>query len=126
MRDQGGRGAFETSPLRAYKGVPVSYVERPSSTATWIKPALMAVLGLALSLAGFFVARNESYVRIQGDFEELAARRLVKLQDTINVHVTLLRSIAGFYAASNFVERDELATFIREQPLAQFGHAVLE
>ena len=86
----------------------------------------MAALGLALSLIGFFVARNESYIRIQGDFEELAARRLVKLQDTINVHVTLLRSIAGFYAASNFVERDEFATFIREQPLAQFGHPILE
>jgi signal transduction histidine kinase/ActR/RegA family two-component response regulator len=104
----------------------VSYVERSSSTATWIKPALMAALGFAFSLVGFFVARNESYIRIRGDFEELAARRLAKLQDTINVHVTLLRSIAGFYAASNFVERDEFTTFIREQPLAQFGHPILE
>ena len=78
----------------------------------WVTPALVAVVGVGLAAFAFLASHKWNEANAKADFEEGAARRLVQLQDTINVHVTLLRSIAGLYAASEFVSRQEFATFV--------------
>jgi len=100
--------------------------KRSATIAAWATPALVIAAGIAVSLLGFFAAQHAERLRHEADFEEQAARRLVHLQDAINVHVTLLRSIAGLYAASDFVTREEFKTFVSNQPRAQFGNAYLE
>jgi signal transduction histidine kinase len=96
---------------------------RSAQFAPWATPALVAVVGILLSVLSFAFARNFNNANLQAAFEERAARRLVLLQDAINVHVTLLRSIAGLYAASDFVKRQEFRIFVSNQPLAKFGDA---
>ena len=99
--------------------------KRPIPIAAWFTPASVAVAGLTLTLFGFLAAQHANQQQLEAGFEERAARRLVQLQDAINVHVTLLRSIAGLYAASDFVSRKEFETFVSNQPLAKFGDALL-
>lgn len=100
--------------------------QRSIAIATFLSPAFVAAAGIAVSILGFLVTWHAGDIYLQGDFEELAARRLVRLQDSINVQVTLLRSIAGLFDASDFVERREFHIFVAQQPTAAYGDATLE
>lgn len=89
----------------------------------WLTPGLVALIGLALSALGYIAVRNATVAEIRGQFEENATRRLGQLQDTVNIHATLLRSIEGLYAASQFVSREEFEIFVRNQPFTRSGQA---
>lgn len=91
----------------------------------WATPALVAVIGLTLSLLGYIAVRNATVTEIRGQFEENATRRLGQLQDAVNINTTLLHSIEGLYAASQFVSREEFEIFVRNQPLTKSRQAIL-
>jgi len=94
-------------------------------TPAWVTPALVAVLGLSLSFVGFAAVRNAMIAELQGEFEESATRQLGQLQDAVNINTTLLRSIEGLYASSQFVSREEFEIFVRNQPLRKFGESIV-
>ena len=91
----------------------------------WATPALVALIGLALSALGFIAVRNATVAETRGQFEENATRRLGRLQDSVNINATLLRSIEGLYAASQFVSREEFQIFVRNQPFTRSGQALV-
>ena len=93
--------------------------------SAWITPALVAVLGISLSVVGYVAVRDTTIAELRGEFEESATRQLGQLQDAVNINTILLRSIEGLYASSQFVSRQEFEIFVRNQPLKKFGESLV-
>lgn len=76
-------------------------------------PFVLAVcIGICLSLLLFSTARRWERQRMEKDFEWAAADRICAVESKIRTHLTILRSLASFYAGSQRVERGEFRVFV--------------
>jgi len=75
-------------------------------------PILVAVFGLAISLAAFFFTKSWENERLRFNFERLAELRCLLFQDEIEQHVHELKALERFYNGSQFVDNNEFGEFI--------------
>lgn len=73
---------------------------------------LVVCVGVALSAAAFLAVRTWESQRLRADFEQDAEARIFEFEKMLAANLEALRSIRSFYAASNFVDREEFRTFV--------------
>src|SRR6185503_718919 len=91
--------------------------ERPASSSPWrhrLPLALLVVSGASLSFILFFIVREAEGKRNQADFERRATIPVTAMQDAVDEHMGLLRSIAAFYFSSEEVDRHEFRAFTED------------
>ena len=69
-------------------------------------------VGVALSAAAFVAVRTWEGQRARADFEQDAKGRIFEFKKMIAANLEALRSTSSFYAASNYVDRDQFRTFV--------------
>jgi len=89
-------------------------------------PALLLVLGVALSATlSFFISRfNERAAREQ--FEQSAANRVSSLRRTVELVTTDLFALRAFFQASEGVDRDEFHVFVHQLWMGEHDTQALE
>jgi PAS domain S-box-containing protein len=70
--------------------------------------------GVSVSLMLFFIVRHAEARRDQADFERRAIAPVAAMQDAIEEHLVLLRSIGAFYFSSHTVDRNEFRAFTED------------
>ena len=91
--------------------------ERPASSSPWrhrLALALLVISGASLSFILFFIVREAEGKRNQADFERGATIPVTAMQDAVDEHMGLLRSIAAFYFSSEDVDRNEFRAFTED------------
>src|SRR5687767_10901847 len=91
--------------------------EQPASSSPWrhrLPLALIIVSGASLSFILFFIVREAEGKRNQADFERRATIPATAMQDAVDEHMGLLRSIAAFYFSSEDVDRHEFRAFTED------------
>jgi PAS domain S-box-containing protein len=73
--------------------------------------AFILVAGFSVSLMLFFIVRHAEARRDEADFERRATAPVAAIQDAIEEHLVLLRSIGAFYFSSHTVDRGEFRAF---------------
>ncbi len=63
--------------------------------------------GIVLSIAAFALVRRQEQARVRGEFEQRARAQATAILRSLTRHVDVLHSVAGVYAASREVERQE-------------------
>ena len=96
----------------------------PSFGDAWA--GLIIAIGIILTLGGFVFTQRWGEVRAEHDFNVAAAGYTTAIDQTLSRHLDILDSIVGFYAASEFVSRDEFQTFAAEFLRRQPGIQALE
>lgn len=76
--------------------------------------ALILLSGVSLSFILFFIVREAEAKRHQADFERRVTIPVSAIQDAVDEHMGLLRSIAAFYFSSQQVDRNEFHVFTEE------------
>jgi PAS domain S-box-containing protein len=79
-----------------------------------ISLAFILIAGLSVSLVLFFIVRQAETRRDQADFERRANAPVTAIQDAIDEHIVLLRSIGAFYFSSHTVDRNEFRAFTED------------
>ena len=79
----------------------------------YIPAVLMLLVGIICSIVLFKVAARWEYNEMQADFESAVPDRAFAIEATIQDNIQALDWIAGFYAGSQKVERDEFHTLLR-------------
>ena len=101
-------------PAAAGAGIPPA--PTPAVAARWIRYVtveLTLAFGLGLTLAAFTMVRDGARRQLEATFGLLASDRAAALHGVIGTHVEILQSVAGFYAGSQFVDRQEFRAFVR-------------
>jgi PAS domain S-box-containing protein len=91
--------------------------QRPASESVWrhrLPLALIILSGASLSFILFFIVREAEAKRNQADFERRVTIPVTAIQDAIDEHVGLLRSIAAFYFSSEEVGGNEFRVFTED------------
>ncbi|NQW16445.1 MAG: PAS domain S-box protein [Chloroflexi bacterium] len=80
----------------------------------------MLAIGIALSIAAFFVLKHEEEDRARAEFERAADGVAASLDDKFRRNIDLVHSIRDLYAVSNSVERAEFSQFVERatEPIA--------
>ncbi|NQU07609.1 MAG: CHASE domain-containing protein, partial [Candidatus Abyssubacteria bacterium] len=78
-----------------------------------IPVVLTLLLGVTLSLTGFFTARYWEYQRVQDRFETSAEKRDMALVKNIELSLHELEGLGALFAASQKVEREEFGEFVK-------------
>lgn len=80
--------------------------KRPTLHAyRWV--AMIALLGILLSLVAYQYSRDREEMRLQMQFSHLAQDRALRLQAALDQSLTVLTSMRGLFDASETVTRDE-------------------
>ncbi|MDP6786904.1 MAG: CHASE domain-containing protein [Rhodospirillales bacterium] len=83
--------------------------DSPALQYTWA--GVIVAIGIAITLSGFIFTQRWGEIKAQNDFTVATARYTAALDRAMAGNFDILNSINGFYAASNFVSRDEFKTF---------------
>ena len=70
-------------------------------------------LGSVLSVLLFHIVQDQEQARTQAEFERQANSYVAAIQKRMERNLEVLESIAGLYAASIKVERDEFRAFVK-------------
>jgi len=73
---------------------------------------LVAIVGVALSLIVFQVAREWENSEILEEFEKLSNTRVTAFEQEIHLYLEILLSLKGLFEASQFVSREEFQIFV--------------
>jgi len=97
------------------------------SRPRYVSAAAAALLMAALSLTAVIALQTQAQIRQGGRlrFERLAERTIAELERRINLTLYGLNGVAGLYAASRSVERDEFRTFVMRHDPVRDLHGVL-
>src|SRR5258705_328386 len=87
---------------------------RASVSHRGISLAFILIAGTSVSLLLFFIVRQAEAKRDQADFERRANAPVTAIQDAIDEHLVLLRSIGAFYFSSHTVDRNEFRAFTED------------
>ncbi len=88
-------------------------MERRSAALRYLSVVAAAVLGFAFSLALFQRARELEDARLRDQFALIAQSAAGSLQARLEGDIEILRAVAGLYASSQGVERDEFRAFVQ-------------
>lgn len=78
----------------------------------WLAVAAIGI-STAISLAAFGMVRRDSNREMEAALDRLSKDRFAQIKATVDDICLTLRSLRGFYASSNEVERQEFKTFAR-------------
>ena len=78
----------------------------------YIPAALVAVMGVGLSIATFQFMSNLDRRQAEETFSKTASEQLSAVEKSIFAEVTLLKSLVGFYHGSSHVDRNEFKVFL--------------
>lgn len=99
------------SPLFHYPSVP-KISSDGNARLTQLATAMVLVIGLSASAAGFFWQRHDLSARAQARFNQQAERIEADVERYLNRPFSGLKGAAGVYAASVSVERAEFRAFV--------------
>src|SRR5213594_2173567 len=91
--------------------------DHPAPVSIWrhgLPLAFILIAGISVSLMLFFIVRQAEARRDQADFERRASIPVTAIQNAIDEHLALLRSIAAFYFSSHEVDRNEFRAFTED------------
>ncbi len=83
-----------------------------SAFAVYRVAAIVAGVGIAVSIGLFLVARQVEYSQERANFGEVATGKITALQRIISSEVDVLRSISDLYNASDDVTPDSIRAFL--------------
>ncbi|MEC5214048.1 PAS domain S-box-containing protein [Polaromonas sp. CG_9.5] len=99
------------SPISHYLSVPKSNFDG-NARLTQLATAVVLVIGLSGSAAGFFWQKDDLSARAQARFDQQVERIEADVEHDLNRPFSGLKGAAGVYAASISVERAEFRAFV--------------
>ncbi len=87
---------------------------------------LIIAVGIILTLGGFVFTQRWGEVRAEHAFGEATFRYTAAIDQTVSRYLDILNPVVSFYAASNFVSRDQFQTFASQFLQSQPGLQALE
>ncbi|MEE8457148.1 MAG: CHASE domain-containing protein, partial [Acidimicrobiia bacterium] len=94
-------------------------------SSTW-RLVLIAVLGLGLSTAAFWIIRGSEDDAAELEFAEQATRQVASLQKNLDATLDTIRSLHALFEASVHVDREEFRTFTLSVTKDRVGIQALE
>ena len=77
----------------------------------YIIAGVLMVVGVAISIASWYLIRQSEHHRIECDFEAGDRARVVAIEREIEHKILVLESFVAFYSGSKAVDRSEFSTF---------------
>ncbi len=97
-----------------------------SNLRRYVPITLVAAIGILFSIGAFFIIDGMEFRRAEVIFQRLASDRIIAVQQRIHSELTVLKSVVAFYQSSNFVDREEFATFSKSMELNKRSFQALE